>query len=680
MKLVAFQVTHYKVIEDSTRVIVDPHVTALVGKNESGKSALLHALWKSRNLAGAIFDSLYDYPRGSLPPTHGQPQDATVLEFELSTEERENLAEEMPHVFAQPPKSLFCRSSYTGGTTSTHEVEFDSPIIELSTNDIRQEIQGIISGIRNQTDREDLSPLPDAAAQAIAAIDDDDHLWTPSTLAALTAVYDAIENWLEPSDLSTDMTAVTARLEHLISQGEQGNPKQAVDRWATERLPTFVYFDDYSQLDPSIHLPSYIEAIDSADLKTRTQTALFERSGVDPQQLLHLGRERHETESEDAVYRRIEERIVLLNEASRNLTDDWNEWWTEGTHTLRLDIDGEYLTLKVSDKHNAPIPFEERSHGFRWFFSFYLVFLSESDRSHKDAILLLDEPGLHLHPALQSQLLELFEQISEKNQLIYTTHMPFLIDGSHIERVRTVYLTEPGKARVSNNVRPEGDRDTLLPIQAAVGYSIAQTLFFGKRSLIVEGVTDYWYIKTLSACLSTLGTSPVLSNDTVLIPAGGTSRLMPLASVMFASTHPGERSLSVLLDSDSEGELAAGRVTDSFAGELTIIMLGQVIALEHATIEDLLPRSDYAEAVKETGHAFALKEEEKRAPTNVQAIRLAFQREGIGEFGLQERADTALRIIGRWSSDPSSVPKVTQKRAYALFAAINERFAAIERV
>ena len=154
------------------------------------------------------------------------------------------------------------------------------------------------------------------------------------------------------------------------------------------------------------------------------------------------------------------------------------------------------------------------------FFSFYLVFLSESDRSHKGAILLLDEPGLHLHPALQAQLLELFKRISENNQLIYTTHMPFLIDGNHIERVRTVYLTEPGKARVSNNVRPEGDRDTLLPIQAAVGYSIAQTLFFGKRSLIVEGVTDYWYIKTLSACLSTLNSSPVLSNDTVLIPAG----------------------------------------------------------------------------------------------------------------------------------------------------------------
>src|SRR6516165_4204129 len=33
-----------------------------------------------------------------------------------------------------------------------------------------------------------------------------------------------------------------------------------------------------------------------------------------------------------------------------------------------------------------------------------LIFLAESRKSHKDAILLLDEPGLHLHPTLQTQL------------------------------------------------------------------------------------------------------------------------------------------------------------------------------------------------------------------------------------------------------------------------------------
>jgi predicted ATPase len=90
---------------------------------------------------------------------------------------------------------------------------------------------------------------------------------------------------------------------------------------------------------------------------------------------------------------------------------------------MHFDADGEDLVLHVSDQHNEfPVRFEERSHGLQWFFSFYLVFLVESGKAHRGAILLLDEPGLHLHPTLRAKLTALFERISATNQLIYTTH------------------------------------------------------------------------------------------------------------------------------------------------------------------------------------------------------------------------------------------------------------------
>jgi hypothetical protein len=63
MKFTDFEVHNYKVIDDTKPVKVDARVTALVGKNESGKSSILRSLWKSRNVAGAKFDKLYDYPR-----------------------------------------------------------------------------------------------------------------------------------------------------------------------------------------------------------------------------------------------------------------------------------------------------------------------------------------------------------------------------------------------------------------------------------------------------------------------------------------------------------------------------------------------------------------------------------------------------------------------------------------
>jgi recombinational DNA repair ATPase RecF len=46
MKLVSAQIFTYKNILDSTQVEIQPDVTCLVGKNESGKTAYLNALYR----------------------------------------------------------------------------------------------------------------------------------------------------------------------------------------------------------------------------------------------------------------------------------------------------------------------------------------------------------------------------------------------------------------------------------------------------------------------------------------------------------------------------------------------------------------------------------------------------------------------------------------------------------
>ena len=491
---------------------------------------------------------------------------------------------------------------------------------------------------------------------------------------------DSLRGWVsgygygDPSELAS---GEIQHLERLVAHAKRGDPNLAAERWARANLPVFVYFGDYSTLDSRIHLPSYLASEHDPGLSKRTQTALFDRSGIDPRRILHLGRPRDNNETEEAVHRRIEERSHLLKSASSRLTGDWIEWWTERRHDFHLEVDGEYIVLKVSDEYSrSPIPFEERSHGLRWFFSFYLVFLAEAEKSHKRAILLLDEPGLYLHPALQARLLKLFETISKSNQLIYTTHLPFLVDGDHLERVRTLYLAgpEPHTARVSDSLRMEGDRDTLLPIQAALGYSIAQTLFVGKRSLIVEGITDYWIIKSLSACFATVTGSTILEEDTVVIPAGGTKHIMPLASIMIASTGVGKGRSLVLLDSDNDGWSAAERLEKSFKGDSEVLMLGTALELAEATIEDLVPRDEYAGAVRRAGYEFELDETARTAATNVQALRHAFQRAGRGKFGVTEKVLTALEIIRTWGVDPDSLPNLTRARATALFEAINRGF------
>src|SRR4029077_3372121 len=45
------------------------------------------------------------------------------------------------------------------------------------------------------------------------------------------------------------------------------------------------------------------------------------------------------------------------------------------------------------------------------------------------------------------------------------------------------------------------DKDTLFPLQGALGYEITQTLFVGKHTLLVEGPSDLLYLTAFSQAL-----------------------------------------------------------------------------------------------------------------------------------------------------------------------------------
>ena len=72
------------------------------------------------------------------------------------------------------------------------------------------------------------------------------------------------------------------------------------------------------------------------------------------------------------------------------------------------------------------------------------------------------------------------------------------------------------------------------------------------------------------------------------------------------------------------------RMNEVFSDESAVLMLGPAINLTEATIEDLVPRKVYTDAVKHAGHRFTLSADEKAASTNVKAMGagLSAQRSG----------------------------------------------------
>ena len=92
-----------------------------------------------------------------------------------------------------------------------------------------------------------------------------------------------------------------------------------------------------------------------------------------------------------------------------------------------IKADGQYLKVVVEDELGVEIELDQRSEGFQWLVSFFVVFFAEAADKHKNAILLLDEPGLHLHGLKQRDFRETISRLAAKNQTLYTTHSPFLV-------------------------------------------------------------------------------------------------------------------------------------------------------------------------------------------------------------------------------------------------------------
>jgi energy-coupling factor transporter ATP-binding protein EcfA2 len=370
-----------------------------------------------------------------------------------------------------------------------------------------------------------------------------------------------------------------------------------------DRLPKFVYYAHYGNLDSEIYLPHVMDNLRRADLgsresaKVRTLRVLFDFVKLSPQEIHELGRDGHANGKQSAaaiadISKRKKERDVLLQSASTDLTKLFREWWRQGTYRFRFQADGDYFRIWVSDdKRPEDIELEGRSSGLQWFLSFYLIFLVESSGAHHDAILLLDEPGLSLHPIAQRDLSAFFENLARTNQLIYTTHSPFLVEPNRLDRVKAVYVKQDGATGVSADLRA-ADKDqsqsqSIYPVHAALGLSLSDILFTGSRPIIVEDASDQQYLSAIKTILISAGRIRP-PHELIFVPAGGIRGVKAVASILAGKD---ETLPVVLLDGDERGRLLAAELRSGTyaAAQDRVLNAGAYCAFSDAEVEDLMP-------------------------------------------------------------------------------------------
>ena len=450
-------------------------------------------------------------------------------------------------------------------------------------------------------------------------------------------------------------------------------------------LPVFIYFENYGILDSAVYLPRLLEDIKRAphDPRVRTINAVFKHVGLTAEEIAQLGRE----ETEQAVRAKQpvtpemiakdqankELRAIKLSSGSNSITKQFNEWYGQRRHNIRYQADGDYFRIWVSDdkRPGVEIELESRSKGFQWFFSFYLVFLVESQEGHREAILLLDEPGLDLHPTAQQELIAFFERLSADNPLIYTTHSPFLIDGDHIHRVRPVKEDKTGHSQVSVDTWPE-DRETIFPLQAAAGYAMVRGLFQHKKNVLVEGMADYLYLHSLNMHCRALGRA-ALSDDIYITPCGGTKHVGYIASLFLGQkVRP-----VILLDGDQAGrDRYTALLRELYAGhEKAVLMLSDVLGQVECETEDIIGEALLLPTLKDLlGKNLSLNQEDRKAGSVVDQIKAAAKRHKI-DLPEGWKPEIARRLVIGWSTlDPKNLPQDVLDRAEALFKALTQRF------
>lgn len=571
MRLLKVRVENFQSIVDSNEFEVGD-ITCLVGKNESGKTALLQAMYRLNPIKRIPepYDAVDHFPRWNLGDYQDDldkgtrdPAVVCTATYEVEKADLKELIEKYGNCIELP----LLLTLYNG---YSNELEYDLPV--------RQEL--FLASLISQYQFD-----PPIRKQL-------------KNCSSLEEIIEALAPEICVSSQSAN--SLKTACSTIIEDG--GIESHIFDNFISERIPKFLYFDEYYIMTGRDNLELLIKRIQNGDLKNSDYPllGLLKSARLDVSQLADI--------------RRTWELKNRLNGASAQLQKEIVKYWSQNKHIqLAFDIreakigDPDGMTTGhniwgevVNTKQSVNTEIGSRSKGFVWFFSF-LAWYSDVKRRNENVILLLDEPGLSLHAKAQEDLLRFFEsEILGVHQLIYTTHSPFMVDSRHFDRVRIVQDRTNEDLEHDNSVPLDGTKvlsdvleateDSLFPLQGALGYEVHQTLFIGPNSLVVEGVSDLLYLQAMSALLEKKDMNG-LDSRWVITPVGGAGKVPAFVALIGAQTR---LNIAVLMDFQKEHhQLIENLYKNKLLEKKKILTFAQFVEKSEADIEDMFEREFY---------------------------------------------------------------------------------------
>lgn len=558
MKLKKITIHKYKSFETEQKFDLEDDITILVGMNESGKTSALEAIAKTHYFQddkSFKFNSTHDYPRKDKKrmEKNGENPEAITCVYEIDNELKQTIEEEMGKGVLKST-SFSVTTKYDNSRTISISIDAKK-FIEYKTKEIGISSETLNEKLLKVKNKEDLETVQKEYTEESKV----------AGIKSFIKYFENVYNW-------------------------QNDPigEYVYRVLVAPKIPKFLYYDEYYSLPSRISIEK-LQKQNLEETECKTAKALFELADINIDDIVKATSFEDFIAELEATESIISQELFKYWQTNKNLNITFQIDKKEQANSYGNHIVEHILDIRVKNK-GVSLPLKNRSKGFNWFFSFLVWFKKIQEDQKSNYILLLDEPGLNLHAAAQADLLRFLEDLSQNYQIVYTTHSPFMITSDKLQRVRTILETEKGSV-ISDSIQ-EKDPKTLFPLQAALGYDIAQNLFISKNNLLVEGVSDLIYLQYMSAILENADKKG-LSHDITIVPTGGLEKVATFISLLRSN----DLQIVCLLDSftDPKGKAKLDNmIAQKIINQKNIRFFNEFLDnKKRADIEDLFTKNDY---------------------------------------------------------------------------------------
>src|SRR5262249_50180930 len=329
-----------------------------------------------------------DFPRDRARSAFKPQTKAVETSWEFSSDEQAELAEIWPRGGAATAVRIgrwYEAKRWVG-------VEGEANLQETA-DDAREAVKHVSKGIKTAATRaqKDMAVFGGQLSALELAVSEDHRAqgWGAKVIAALGALRAAVQS--AQITISETLAGHLGAIEnHAGAVADDEQDASAAREWAVTKIPVFVYLDECELIPGNYDIEQYVQRTTANPATMNPEDRLFAK-------LLKVA-ELDAIELKSLLGKNHEERKLLTDRAGRVFTKTLQSLWKDRELRVEFNVDERHFVIHVSDVDtSALVNLDERSRGFRWYFSFFVTFAADTQGGDKEnAILLLDEPGLFL--------------------------------------------------------------------------------------------------------------------------------------------------------------------------------------------------------------------------------------------------------------------------------------------